>query len=493
MHNMKKIFTLVLLVSCFVGQAQLAIEVEKKAQSAFETFEQTGAVVGLLEDGKTTFMKAYGVANSQNKTALNENTVFQVASLSKAFTAASIGILVDRKALSWDDLVIDHYPEFKLYDAYVTRNFKIKDLLSHHNGYNTFDGDLLWYESNYSTEEIMDRFARLAPKHGFREKYGYSNIMFIAAAKVIEIKSGKTWEEFVQTEIMDVLDMTRSTTDFDRFMADNNKAYPHIEKKPDAHRNYNNGKGAVGVKTTAPDLLKWANMWLNNGVAGTDTLLKAATVNYIQNAHTAMQVSQRNKDQGTFHSSAGLGWFLKDQGNISTVSHSGGLPGLILNLCLVPEKKSALVVLTNDETLFPFALTNEYIEALKGEDKTDWIALYKPYSDNGLVKNRIELPKKAKSWLTNLEVAGIYTDAYYGEARVFTEGSKLIFRMGKGKQFVSNLLPMGKTNYRIRFKDHFLPDGIVTFSLDSKGNVDGFTIDLPNPDFHFYNLDFKKN
>lgn len=490
---MQKIYTFILLFAVAFSHAQVALEVEKKAEAAFKTFEQTGAVVGLLEDGKTTFMKAYGVANSQTKKVLNENTMFQVASLSKAFTAASIGILVDRKALAWDDLVIDHYPGFKLYDAYVTRNFKIKDLLSHHNGYNTFDGDLLWYESNYSTDEILARFAKLAPKHGFREEYGYSNIMFIVAAKVIELKSGKTWEQFVESEIMDVLGMNRSTTDFKAFKADNNTAFPHIEKKPDAHRNYNNAKGAVGVKTTAPDLLKWANMWLNYGVVNGDTILQPATVNYIQNAHTAMQVSQANKASGTFQSSAGLGWFIKGQGSVTSISHSGGLPGLILNLCLIPEKKSALVVLTNDETLFPFALTNEYIEAVKGEDVRDWIALYEPYSKEGLVKNRIELPKKADSWLTANDVIGTYTDEYYGDVKIFSEGSKLIFRMGQGKQFVSDLLPMGKTNYRIRFVDKFLPDGIVAFTLNSEGNVDGFTIDLPNPDFHFYNLKFKKN
>lgn len=490
---MTRIYTFLLLFVVAISQAQIAADVEKTAETAFKAFEQTGAVVGLLEDGKTTFMKAYGVKNSQNKALLDENTRFQVASLSKAFTAASIGILVDRNILAWNDFVIDHYPAFKLYDAYVTRNFKIKDLLSHHNGYNTFDGDLLWYESNYDTDEILARFAKLEPKHGFREEYGYSNLMFIAAAKVIELKSGKTWEDFVQTEIMNKLGMDRSTTDYKTFMADNNKAFPHIEKKPDEHRNYINARGAVGVKTTAPDLLKWANMWLNNGVVNGDTLLQPATVNYIQNAHTAMQVSQNNKADGTYQSSAGLGWFIKDQGSISTISHSGGLPGLILNLCLVPEKKSALVVLTNDETLFPFALTNEYIEALKGEDKRDWISIYKPYSDEGLVKNRIELPKNAKQWTSNEDILGVYNDDYYGEARIFLEGSKLVFRMGQGKQFVSELIPMGKANYRIRFKDRFLPDGIVTFSTNAKGKVDGFSIDLPNPDFHFYNLAFSKS
>lgn len=492
---MKKI--IVGFFACILVQASLAQSIAQYADSiarlSFKSFDQTGAVVGVWKDGAWQYQKALGVKNSKSKEPLNVNTTFQVASVSKAFTAASVGILVDRGLVSWDTKVIDVLPEFRLYDSHVTQDIKIKDLLCHRNGYITFDGDLLWYETNYSTHEILKRFAKLPPKHGFREKYGYSNIMFATAALVVEELSGISWEDFIKENIFQPLKMSNSFTHFDAFKMHSNIAHPHIEKKPDEFRNYNNAKGAVGVKTNVTDLGKWVNMWLNNGIVNGDTILKPNTVNYILNAHTAQQVSLGKKATGGYYQAAGLGWFVKSHAGLPVFEHSGGLPGLILNVCMVPTENAAVIVLTNDETYFPFAFTNEMLDHLGGKDVQDHVALYVPYSKKNIIKNRIKKPSGfGKRWFKNADLVGSYTDEYYGKAEIYVGKKGLTLHLSPTNTFKSELVWLEGGNYRIRFQDRFLPDGIVTFEANSKGEVKGFKIDLPNPDFHFQNLHFTR-
>ena len=131
---------------------------------------------------------------------VDENTLFAIASNSKAFTTASLAILVDEKKLNWDDKVVKYLPEFQLYNPYVTSEITIRDLVSHRSGLDTFSGDLLWYETTYGSDEILRRVRFLKPKSSFRSTYGYQNLMFIAAGKVIEKVSGKTWSQFVSAK-----------------------------------------------------------------------------------------------------------------------------------------------------------------------------------------------------------------------------------------------------------------------------------------------------
>ena len=488
------IFALTLFAQNFV-QAQ-SIDKEKLDtyfKDAFAKYNQVGASIGVVSEGKLAATFNYGFASTKNKLAISETTVFQVASVSKAFTAASVGILVDRGLLKWDDFVVDHLSSFRLYDNYATNHFQVKDLLCHHNGYNTFDGDLLWYETNFSPQEIVQHFSKLAPKHEIRDEYGYSNIMLVAAALLVEQVSGKSWEDFVEQEIFSPLGLTNSTAHYDVFLSKTNKAVPHVEKQEDVFRNYLNAKGAVGVKTCVQDLSKWVVMWLNNGLVNGKVLLKEETVRFITKAHTPTPTSTRDDATGTYFKAAGLGWFVKDYKGHKLVSHSGGLPGLILNVEFIPDANAGVIVLTNDETLYPFAVTNYVRDYLIGAEPQDYAALYLKYADPEAKKNRIEVPKKVKSLLTNADVVGAYEDAYYGGATISLKGDKLHLKLDPSSTFVSEMEPYGPLSYRIRFKDKFLPDGIVYIQLNAQGKPEGFKIDLPNPDFHFTNLEFTKN
>ena len=223
-------------------------ELDKYISKAISDFQVPGVAVGIIKNGEVTFAKGYGYRSTETKEPVDTKTIFGIASCTKAFTAASIGILNDEGMLKWDDEVISHYPEFQLYDPYITRDFRVDDLLCHRSGYETFDGDLLWYGTDYTREEVLKRFRYRKNTYGFRREFGYSNLMFIAAGEMLESVTGESWDDFVKKNIFEPLGMNSTTTTNSGFNADMDIAASHLNGKPVDFINYDN-IGPAGSKT----------------------------------------------------------------------------------------------------------------------------------------------------------------------------------------------------------------------------------------------------
>ncbi|TXC78945.1 serine hydrolase [Luteibaculum oceani] len=494
---MHKYLVLIAMLFTFSLQAQEKESITNYLSNAMEMYNQQGMSVAVVKDGKVDYAQAFGYAHIDNKTSVDVNTVFELASLSKAFTAASVGILVDNGLVKWDDKVKDHLPDFKMYDPYVEENFLVEDLLCHRNGYNTFDGDLLWYGTNYSAKEIAERFSKLAPKHGFRTEYGYSNLNFVNAGLLIEKLSGQSWADFIQDSILTPLGMENSYTKLEYFKAQRNKAHPHVKGRPIAYQNFDNCVGAVGVRSNVLDLAKWANMWLNKGMLPDSTaLLSPATVNKIFQLHTPQPISEGDINNNILFKGAALGWFVTMYNDHRILKHSGGLPGFILNLALLPEEKLAVVVLTNSETILPFATTNYLLDAYTIGNVEDWAAKYLPFQ-----KKREETQVKYKQLVQgvpqkfpHIAALGTYEDVMYGKATIALNknGEPQLTLNPAADLFTGELKHLSGASYEVKFNDPFLPAGRVHFKTDKTGVPISFEIELPNPDFHFYNLNFKK-
>ena len=128
----KNIFLLLLIPFISFSQTKVPSKfIDSIVSVSMNKFPQAGIAIGVIQDGKVTHLKGYGIASKNSNTSVDENTLFAIASNSKAFTATALGILVDQGKLLWNDKVIDHIPEFKMYDSYVTANFTILDLLTH--------------------------------------------------------------------------------------------------------------------------------------------------------------------------------------------------------------------------------------------------------------------------------------------------------------------------------------------------------------------------
>ncbi|MGD8726197.1 MAG: serine hydrolase domain-containing protein, partial [Gemmatimonadales bacterium] len=170
---------------------------------AGRAWQVPGFAVAIVKGDSVVFAKGYGVRELGTSERVDAHTLFAIASNSKAFTAAALAQLVDRGAISWTDRVIDHLPYFELYSPFVTREMRVRDLLSHRSGLGTFSGDLVWYGTQYSREEVLRRIAHLEPAGEFRADYGYSNVMFLAAGQIIPAVTGMSWDAYVETEFFD--------------------------------------------------------------------------------------------------------------------------------------------------------------------------------------------------------------------------------------------------------------------------------------------------
>ena len=500
----KKLF---LLFSVLI--ATLALTAQPKADineldnvfaKTYDDFKMSGLSIGIIKDGETVFSKGYGYLEYGKDRKVDDQTIFEIASCTKAFTACAIGILVDEGKLNWDDRVIDHLPGFQLYDPYVTRELRIIDLLCHRTGFNTFDGDLLWYGTNYSRKEVVERIRYMPLKNSLRMKYGYSNVMFITAGEVIESVTGKTWDEFVTERIFKPLGMNSTRTTNTVFTKEANKALPHLDRKPMDFINYDNAGPAASINSNIADLLKWTQMWLNGGTYEGKEIISKKTYETITSSQMALPVRGSQKALGIDFSDYGLGWSLFEYEGKKVITHNGGLPGFLSKVAFVPELNLGIVILYNDMSYIleaaMFTILDSYLKGVPGDHLTKLKDQMNKYADKTEEENDKRTAEKIPDTKPSLglnEYAGKYTDKMYGEAEIKLTDDRLILTLLPTKElFTAELIHWNYDAFDFAFKDPFLPRGFATFEIDHSGNVTGFKIDLPNPDFHFYNLHFIK-
>jgi CubicO group peptidase (beta-lactamase class C family) len=191
MQRKLNLLVLILLLLTQLAPAQTSLDqklatVDAYANRVMDTWGGPGMAIAVVKDDKVVFAKGYGVRELGKPDKVDENTLFAIASNTKAFTAASLAILVDEGRINWDDKVTKYLPDFRMYDPWVTSQITIRDIVSHRSGLDTFSGDLLWYDTTYPTDEIIRRVRYLKPVSDFRTRYGYQNLMFITAGRVVE-------------------------------------------------------------------------------------------------------------------------------------------------------------------------------------------------------------------------------------------------------------------------------------------------------------------
>ena len=323
-----------------------------------------GLAIAVVQNDSVAFARGYGVRRLGETEPVDADTLFAIASNSKAFTTAALAILVDEGKLNWDDRVRKHLPEFALYDPFVSDEMTVRDLVCHRSGLDTFSGDLLWYETGYTAEEILRRARQLNPTSSFRSKYGYQNLMYIAAGQVIERVSGKTWAAFVDERILTPLGMERTTTSVRDFQ--DNVASPHnnsgaggsADDSPDSplrplpHGNVDNCWVRCGLNASVNDLARWMRLQLGRGTIDGKQIFSREQSWEMWQPQIMLPVSESQAtDVPSRHFRAyGLGWVLFDYQGVKVLNHGGGLDGMISQTAIVPERNLGVVVLTNSES-----------------------------------------------------------------------------------------------------------------------------------------------
>jgi CubicO group peptidase (beta-lactamase class C family) len=448
---------------------------------AMKEFEVPGLSVAVVKDGKVVFTKGYGVRTLGESPTVDGKTLFAIGSCSKAFTAAAIGLLVDEGKLKWDDAATRHLRGFEMYDPYSTREITLRDLLSHRSGLDRHD--LVWYASGLDRDEILKRMRYAKPSSSFRSKFGYQNIMFLAAGQVVPAVTGRSWDDFVGERLFKPLGMEATNTSVRALPAGGDVATPHerIEEQVRAvpWRNIDNVAPAGSINSNAEDMARWVRFQLGDGSYGDSRLLTSATLAEMHKPQTVIPLEGPTAKlyPHCHFRTYGLGWFQNDYRGRKVVEHGGNIDGMSALVALLPEEKLGLVVLTNRGGNFlPSALKYHVFDAYLHVPPTDWV---KEVSDVEKVVRKLQKDAEAKEQKNRVagtkpslplaKYAGIYKDDLYREVIVSAEGDKLNIRWG---DLTGELEHWHYDTFRSRPADASRTKPFATFHLGKDGKVE---------------------
>lgn len=469
-------------------------------QQALEDWQVPGMAIAIVKDGEVVLSSGYGLRTIGQTEKVDDQTLFAIASNTKAFTSAALGILVDEQKINWNDPITKHLPGFRLYDPYVSQNITIRDALCHRSGLKTFSGDLLWYASNYSRKEVIRRARFLQPKYGFRTQFGYSNILYLTCGEIIPAATGTSWDDFLNERIFKPLKMQRTYTSLLQLDGIENIASPHTDFEeqviPIPYINWDNIAPAGSIISCVSDISQWIRLQLNHGILGQDTIFSPAAQREMWSPQIPLPISKwaENRWPSTHFKAYGLGWQLYDYHGYKIVTHNGGADGMISQTVLVPEANLGFVILTNKSSSLYFPLIFKTLDTFLSDEQTDWSRLFLDMKHSGGKQElTAQTEDKTKPCLELSAYAGTYSGSLYGDATIQLKDGQLQLQMVPTPTFHSTLQHKQFNTFTIRFPEQpSLPEGTINFILDKEGKVEAMHIDVPNPDFDFTELTFKK-
>ncbi|HET7268726.1 MAG TPA: serine hydrolase [Oleiagrimonas sp.] len=501
-----------------VGQPQLVQSDRLEHLDAYvnrvlKTFDVPGIAVAIVKDGKVVLEKGYGVRNVESGKPVDAHTIFAIASNTKAFTAASLSMLADAGKLKMGGRVIKYLPWFRMSDPYVTHAMRVRDLLAHHSGLSLGAGDLLyWPTTDYTSKEVIEHLAHVPLEYGFRSQYFYDNILFGVAALVIENVSGESYRDFLKSRIFKPLGMhdTRFNYTFikpdDHNVAMGYAKYNYTNLKPVAKLSWANNSGAGGIYSSVHDMAKWVITQLDGGVYGKNAdgspkrLFSAARHKEMWSVQTAIHLTPSKIPElaaiAPDYAGYGEGWHLSQYRRHKMVYHTGGWPGYVSRVTMIPDMDLGVVVLTNAQSGAAFnSITYRILDAYMNVPKTDWIAVYQ--------KSDAKREARAKkSWQKHLaarekgvgpslalaDYAGTYHDPWYGNVIIKDNNGKLVMQFSHTKQLLGDMTHWSRDTFIVHWRDRSLnADAFVTFALTPDGKIRNVRMKPVSPltDFSF--------
>lgn len=446
-----------------------------------------GLAIAVVRNDSLIFAKGYGVRQIGSSAQVDEKTIFGIASCSKAFTAASVAMLVDEKKIKWDNPATKHLDGFQLYDPYVTREITVRDLLAHRSGLPAFGGDLIWWGSTYSRDETLRRIRFVKPATSFRSRYAYQNIMFIAAGQVVSAVARKPWEEFVKERIFVPLGMQSTSTSVKALQGMEDVATPHMrvdgKTRAIAWRNLDNGAPAAGINSNILDMARWIRLQLGHGLFEGKRIFSSSVSEEMWSPQTIIPSSTPESPLPAFlkgHFSAyGLGWSLGEYRGRYFVRHYGEDDGMSSVVGLLPEEKLGVVILTNlHVTSLHTALLYRVFDAFLKAKPEDWSSLYLKVRTTEESKAAAEEAEREKARATNTQpslplsrYAGTYSNATYGDATVVEEGGKLVVRLSASPTYIGDLEHWQYDTFLSRWRDPVAEKTSISFTLNASGDV----------------------
>jgi CubicO group peptidase (beta-lactamase class C family) len=426
-------------------------------EKVLQSFQVPGVALGIVKDGKIVLAKGYGVRKLGDPAPVDENTLFSIASNSKAFTSTAMAMMVEEGKVKWEDKVVKHLPWFKMSDDYVTAHLTIRDLFVHHSGLPAYANDVLLFPpSTYTRKELLSKLKDVKLTHDFRTVYAYDNILYLAAGEIIGSVSGMSWEDFVKTRIFTKVGMPRSISRFSTLRSQSNIAYAHAMRdgKLEVHNAFfdqNIGDAsnpAGGIASSAKDMSNWLITQLDSGkTPNHNRLFKSAATNELWKIVRPMPIGVEPewlKPNQRHFSGYALGFRTYDYRQHQIVGHGGLLTGFVSQIAMVPDLNFGIVVLTNQLSTGAYnAIINHIIDYNLKAAPFDWVAGYKKDWDQSARRrdstqkaNREILPDKSLPLSLPLDkYAGTYRDELIGNVVLTKEDQGLLLKFIKSPQY----------------------------------------------------------
>lgn len=484
---------------------------DQRVEELRRSSDLPGIAIAIVEDGKTTLAKGYGVRKIGGTDPVDSNTIFMTGSTGKALTVAALATLVDAGKLGWDDKVIDHLPTFQMYDPWVTREMTVRDLLVHRSGLGLGAGDLLFVpRSNRTRADMVKALRHIKPATSFRSGYAYDNILYTVAGALIEAVSGQSYESYMRDHVFKPAGLQTATSDEPTRLATVNRAFPH-------------GRNSGAVRGLGP--LHLLDETDQLGAASTPAGLLAMSANDLANWLKIQLARGKTEDGGRLFSEAAsaemwnpqtiepigpvppgfeatrpmfkayaLGWEVAEYGGAKIISHSGGVFGFITMVVLIPEKNVGFAITLNaEEGAVRRGLTYELLDHYLGRPYVDWAARYKSLLSTMLstakstVEARAATPSRVGPSLALDRYSGQFRDPWYGRITISRPKSGLVIDFNETPRMGGPLVHHHYNTFIARFTDRNIEPAYVTFALDAEGKVERITMKpvSPTADFSF--------
>lgn len=469
-------------------------------------YQLPGLAVGIIQDGSIIYTRSAGELVAGSGQPVTNDTLFKIASNSKAMTTGVLARLVDAGKLRWEDPVIRYLPHFQMSDPWITREMQVRDLLIHNSGLREGAGDLmLWPEPNLFTRaDIIAGLAHLKPLDSFRSRYSYDNLMYVVAGEVAAAAAGAPYEELVRRELFEPLGMTRCQVGEWRRDEVNNVAQPHMRQE---NRNVVirsdaelipaiTSAAAGGIRCSLNDMLKWMRMWLDPDLKSEhgESWLTAAQRDTLWTAQMLMPVSQRQRKwDGSRFNAYGYGWRLSDVDGVQRVAHTGTLSGMYSAVTLLPEKKSGFVFMINGEGADARTVLNEvlvkhftapdkasvayYADDLAKEQQQDPAQNKAPDTSS----RQPAAPAALKQWL------GTYRDPWFGEVSICENDGRVRFSSAKSPQLAGDVMQVGERLLVDWYDESADAEPWLEFARPGKSDAIALTLAKVDPDADFSN------
>jgi len=469
---------------------------ERKTKEIFTKFEDyarkamrecriPGMAVAIVADDRIIYVNGFGVKEINRSDPVDGHTLFQIGSTSKAFTAALVAMMVDEEKMAWKDKVIGHVPGFQMNDAWVTREFMIEDLLAQHSGMPPYAADFLAI-MGFDRDHIMHSIRYIKPVSSFRSEFAYVNNLFLVAARAVENKTGKIWEENIRERIFEPLGMDESSMDRDSLVSSKNAATGH---------NIQDGKvtpvpktlnwpyiygPAGGINSNVLDMAEWVRLQINDGIVDGKRLVSEDNMNFI---HTPKTITPPRKGDRMYYCES---WVYEEMRPYPLVWHNGGTTGFHAFVGFWPETKIGIVILTNESTnKLAEALPRYFNDLYFGNPIRDWSRENLEEIKKSEGEMETDVPKRPdlpSPPLALKEYTGTYHNEVYLDTTVKKKDDSLVITLGPDRfeiiavpwdrdMFYFNMMVFGDGN-----------EGFVKFSQNPEGKIVHMIIDALNED-----------